>query len=197
MAKRKGRNIPNVLGEAEQVAMLEVPNRKCPTGRRNYTMIRLMLNAGLRCSEVLHLRIGDVDWTSGRLHVVQGKGAKDRVLWLNEEMLADLMAWREMRPGGHGEAEDLIFTTLQGKPVYPQYLWAMVGRVARKAGIGRKVNPHLLRHTFATGLLRSCGNLAIVQKALGHALPNTTAIYTHLIDDDVKDAMQQFQGVPV
>jgi integrase/recombinase XerD len=73
----------------------------------------------------------------------------------------------------------------------------MVGRVASKAGIGRKVNLHLLRHTFATGLLRSCGNLAIAQKALGHALPNTTAIYTHLIDDDVKDAMQQFQGVAV
>jgi len=71
----------------------------------------------------------------------------------------------------------------------------MVARLARKAGNERKVYPHLLRHTFATGLLRSCQNLETVRKALGHSMVSTTGIYTHLVDDDVKEAMRGYDAV--
>ena len=187
---RNGRRIPKVLSAIEQQAILRVPNKRYPTGLRNYAMMKLMLTAGLRCSEVLSLRIGDIDWTSGRLHVVEGKGSKDRVLWLLVDTLDDLRKWRERRPPGLGAANELLFTTFAGGKMKPQYLWKMVVRTGTKAHIERRVFPHLLRHTFATDLLRSCKNLEVVRKALGHALPNTTSIYTHLVDDDVREAMR-------
>ncbi len=81
--------------------------------------------------------------------------------------------------------------------MYPQYVWAMVTRLASKAGIERNVYPHLLRHTFATGLLRSCQNLETVRKVLGQSLVSTTGIYTHLVDDGLREAKRGYAGVKV
>ena len=82
-----GRSGFDVLTEVERIALLKQPNRRAPTGLRNLCMIRLMLNAGLRSSEVLNLKIRNLDWMSGRLAVRQGKGSKDRILWISEDDL--------------------------------------------------------------------------------------------------------------
>jgi integrase/recombinase XerD len=152
-------------------------------------MITLMLNTGLRASEVLHLRVRDIDWTSGQLMVREGKGKKDRTLWLNEPDLELLRAWRGRRP----VASELMFTTLHGTPVKDRDLRAMVKRRARKVGITKDVHPHMLRHTFATDLYRATKDIRLVQKTLGHADLSTTMIYTHLVDDDVAHAMRTFR----
>lgn len=185
----RGRKLPDVLTEVEQLALLKQPNRRAPTGLRNLCMIRLMLNTGLRSAEVLNLKVRDIDWMSGKMAIRQSKGDKDRVLWLNEGDLDLLQSWRERRP----EQSDLLFITLQGHPVSDRYLRAMVKRVAGKSGIEKDVHPHLLRHSFATDLYRETKNIRLVQKALGHEDLSTTMIYTHIVDDELEDALRNFR----
>jgi integrase/recombinase XerD len=183
------KKLPETLNTQERKALLAAPRLQAPTGHRDLCMMTLMLNAGLRASEVLHLRGRDIDWTSGQLMVREGKGKKDRTLWLSEPDLELLRAWRSRRP----TAGELLFTTLHGTPVKDRDLRAMVKRRARKAGIIKDVHPHMLRHTFATDLYRVTKDIRLVQKTLGHADLSTTMIYTHLVDDDVAHAMRTFR----
>jgi len=180
--------IPEVLNETELEDLLSQPNRKCRTGLRNYVMMQIMANIGLRASELLALEVRDIDWMSGKLKVRQGKGKKDRILWLSVEDLELLEDWREVKP----ESKHL-FCTLKGKPVQDRYLREMVKRLAEKAEIDKDVHPHTLRHTFATDLYRETKNLRIVQKALGHATIAATQIYTHIVDAELEDALKSFR----
>src|SRR5882672_7885914 len=180
MKKRKTkRSIPDPLTPEESAALLKVPNKRYPTGLRNYAMIRLMLACGLRCAEVLNLRIQDVDLTSGKLKVNQGKGNKDRILFLDVELVSLIQAWRERRKVEHLDA---------------RYMRAMMERYKLKAGIVRKCSPHTLRHTFATELLKETGNIEIVRRALGHADISTTGIYLHALDSELEGALKDFQS---
>jgi site-specific recombinase XerD len=193
MRKRKTkRNIPDPLTPEESERLLSIPNKRYPTGIRNYVMIRLMLSLGLRCAEVLALRIQDVDLVSGRLKVNLGKGQKDRILWLNAELLSDLQLWRERRDRRKIESE-YYFTTLKGEALDSRYIRAMMARYKQRAGIVRKCSAHTLRHTFATELLKETGNIEIVRKALGHSDINTTAIYLHATDGEMENALKTFQ----
>lgn len=201
------RKIPNVLLAAEQEAILNqfrprkaikpgtaLPGRPTSTLRqlRDLCLIRLMLNAGLRCSEVLKLRRRDVELTTGRLWVRNGKGGKDRVLWLCDADVALLTAYLDAQ-GGDYQSDSLIFRNLKGGPLQGRYVRAMLDRVGKAAGIPKAVHPHTLRHTFATDLLKATKNLRLVQKALGHARVETTTIYTHIVDDELEDAMKNFR----
>jgi len=183
-----GRRLPEVLTEREQKRLLAQPNQGCPTGLRNHCMLRVMFDVGLRASELLNLKPEHIGWTSGKLFVREGKGAKDRVLWLNEATLEKLRGWREVRPSG-----EHLFVTLQGGQLSARYLRAMVKRLARKAGITKDVHPHMLRHTFATDLYRETKNIRLVQKALGHSDLSTTMIYTHVVDEELEDALRGFR----
>jgi integrase/recombinase XerD len=151
-------------------------------------MIRLMLNAGLRASEVLSITVRNIDWTSGKFTVKRGKGDKDRIVWLNEDDLDTLRAWREKKP-----LSELFFTTLYGRRINDRYLRGMVKRRVRKAGITKDVHPHTIRHTFATDLYRDTRNIRLVQKALGHSDLSTTMIYTHVYDQELESAMKSFR----
>lgn len=194
MAKRQ---VPTVLNSSEQSALLAQPNPRYPTGQRNKTLIQVLLNTGLRLSEAIHLRWRDIDLTTGRLHVRQGKGSKDRILWLGEEDLETLGKWRQRQAEELDHVPELVFTTLEGKPLQPRYVQALVRRLAKKAGIEKDVSPHTLRHSFATDLLRETNNLEIVRRALGHANLQTTQIYVHLTDQDLEAAMRGFRREPV
>jgi len=182
------KRLPEILTEQERVALLKQPNRKAPTGLRNLCMMVLMLNTGLRVAEVINLRVRDIDWMSGKLMVREGKGARDRTLWIGEEDLELLGKWRERRP----ISSECLFTTLQGEPLDTRYMRTMVKRLAKKAGIDKDVHPHTLRHTFATDLYKTTKNIRLVQKALGHSDLSTTMIYTHIVDDEMEDALRSF-----
>ena len=184
------KKLPETLNTTERQALLSAPRIQAPTGHRDLCMIALMLNTGLRASEVLHLRVRDIDWTSGQLMVREGKGKKDRTLWLNEVDLDLLRSWKVRRPA----ASEFLFTTLHGTLVKDRDLRAMVKRRAQKVGITKDVHPHMLRHTFATDLYRVTKDIRLVQKTLGHADLSTTMIYTHLVDDDVAHAMRTFRS---
>jgi len=180
-----GRRLPEVLTRAEARALLATPNRSYPTGQRDRCLLKLMLNAGLRASEVLNLTWRDVDLQTGKLLLRRAKGDKDRQVWVNDDTLALLRAWRERTP-----PSPYCFPTLNGTRIYSAALREMVKRRGRKAGISKDVHPHMLRHTYATELYRATKDIRLVQKALGHAQLSTTMIYTHIVDDDLETAMR-------
>ncbi|MCK4391628.1 tyrosine-type recombinase/integrase [Candidatus Bipolaricaulota bacterium] len=186
------KKLPTVLTENEQARLLEQPNPRYPTGERNRTMLNLMLNTGLRLAEVTALKWRDLDLTTGKLIVRQGKGAKDRTLWVAEADIDRLRSWRERQAAPCGQCEH-IFTTLQGKPLGHRYVQRMVKRYAAKAGIDKDVSPHTLRHSFATDLYRETSKIRLVQKVLGHSDLSTTMIYTHVFDPEVEEALKSFR----
>ena len=179
------RRLPEVLTRDEARALLATPNRYYRTGLRDLCMMKLMLNSGLRSSEVLGLRWKDVDLQTGRLTVREGKGKKDRQVWVGETTLELMRAWREKSP-----ESEFSFPTLKGTRIFGQALREMMKRRGEKAGISKRVHPHLLRHTYATELYRETKDIRMVQKALGHADLSTTMIYTHIVDDDMEVAMR-------
>ncbi len=185
--------IPEVLTEEEQLALLAVPNSRYPTGQRNHAMLRLMLDAGHRVGELVAQRWQDINLQTGRVHIKNGKGARDRGLWINEVCLEVLQSWRERQAADLGAAPDHVFTTLDGKPMSTRYVQQMVKRYRERAGLVKQVTPHTLRHTFATDLLKATRNIRLVQKALGHASLQTTQIYTHIVDDELEDALRSFR----
>jgi site-specific recombinase XerD len=178
--------LPTVLTVAEQKLLLAAPNKKVATGLRNYALLKLFLNLGLRVSEAIDLKVDDIDWQSGRLTVVQGKGGRDRVLWLADEDLELLSSWLAKRPA----PSSYLFTTREGGRISDRYVRKFVKSYARKKKISKDVHPHALRHTFATDLLRKTGNIRMVQKALGHASLATTMLYTHVFDQELEAALK-------
>jgi integrase/recombinase XerD len=190
MARPK--KLPTVLTEDEQERLLEQANPRYPTGERNQTMLRLMLNTGLRLAEVTALKWRDVDLTTGKLMVRQGKGAKDRTLWVAEADIDRLRSWRERQATVCNTCEH-AFTTLKGKALGHRYVQRMVKQYAAKAGIDKNISPHTLRHSFATDLYRETSKIRLVQKVLGHSDLSTTMIYTHIFDEEVESALKSFR----
>jgi len=182
----KPKRLPSVLTAAERKKLLAAPNKKVPTGLRNYAMMLLFLNSGLRVSEALDLQVDHIDWETGKLNVIEGKGCRDRVLWLADEDLKVLSSWLEKRP----VSSSYLFTTLKGERISSRYVRRFIKQCAREKRISKDVYPHLLRHTFATDMLGSTGNIRLVQKALGHASVDTTMLYTHVVDQDLESAMK-------
>jgi len=184
------KRLPDVLNNEEQLALLATPNPKAPTGLRNYGLLSVFLNLGLRVSEALSIKIVDLDWMSSKLTVRAGKGGRDRILWLTDADLATLSRWRSVRP----VESDYLFCTLAGGKMNDRYVRDFVKRYSLKAGIKKDVHPHTLRHTFATDLLRDSKNIRLVQRALGHVSISTTMIYTHIVDDQLEAALKSFRN---
>jgi len=200
------RQIPDILQDHELAALLAVPNVTTPSGLRNRALLELMANAGLRSKEVVGLRTRDVREEGGQvlLHLRQTKGDRARRVPLPPGTADWLRLWLACRRG-LGIGSGPVFCTISrgermagfaraaelqpGKLLSDRYLRELVARCARKAGIQRRVHPHMLRHTFATRLLRHTRNLRVVQTALGHASITTTQVYTHVLDDELSEAM--------
>lgn len=183
----KEKKMPEILTEEEQRALLSQPNQKTRTGLRNLCILRLMLDTGLRLSEVTGLKPEDVDLSEGKLIISQDKPERNRVLFIGEENCKLLLKWNEIRP-----PSQYFFSTLQGSKIDDRYVREMVKRIARKAGIKKNIYPHTLRHTFAADLYRKTKDIRIVQKALGHKNPSSTVVYTYLINEEIDEALRSF-----
>jgi integrase/recombinase XerD len=183
--------LPKILTEEETDRLLSQPNQRYFGPHRDYLFMRLMLKAGLRASEATALRPEHIDLMSGKLSVREGKGAKDRTLWVGEDLLEELQKWTE-RLTGKVESPGFLLPTRKGTEVATSHLRRSVKRYARKGGIEEvdRVSPHTLRHTFATRLYRKTSNIRMVQKALGHSDLSTTMIYTHVVDEELEGAMK-------
>jgi integrase/recombinase XerD len=179
--------LPKVLTPAERDALLAVPNLEAPTGLRNRCILELMVGSGLRVSETCALQLRDVHWGEGTIHLRSAitKGGKEATAYAGRRAEALLERWKIERRQ-YAARRPHLFTTLEGGPVDRRYVWSMVRRYARRAGIDHPVWPHMLRHTYATDLLRSGRfNLVEVQHLMRHDDVRTTTIYTHLVDGEL------------
>jgi len=187
----RSKHLPKVLTPEEQTAILAQLRADDLTTFRNRCMVRLMLDVGLRCGEVVAIRPEHLNVGSGKLIVREGKGAKDRELWLPLDLNELIESWLERRPPG-----DWLFPTSHGTKVQGRYMRVMVKRCAERAGVQewRKVSPHTLRHSFATDFLNATGHIRLLQEILGHSDVSTTMIYTHLNSRQIREAMQGFRS---
>lgn len=197
MARPK--KLPTILNEAEIQALTAQANPRYVTGHRNRIMMQLMLSLGLRLAEVVNLRWDDIDFLSEVLMIREGKGMKDRTLfikdnnWRGVDDKAALQEWKQRQTKELGELPEYVFTTMSanssGTQLSDRYVQAMIGRYSKRAGINKKISPHTLRHTFATDLYKHTKDIAVVQKALGHSDLSTTMVYVHLVSSDVEEAL--------
>jgi integrase/recombinase XerD len=183
---RAGRRLPRALGKEEVLRLLSCPDLHKPRGLRDRAMLTLAYAAGLRVSELIGLRIGDVDTERGFVSAL-GKGSKRRLVPLGEVALLHLQEYLRAR-SGKASASPLLFAGPSGRALTRQAFWKLIRRYARAAGIASDVHPHRLRHSFATHLLAGGANLRSVQTMLGHADITTTEIYTHVQRDHVQRA---------
>jgi integrase/recombinase XerD len=183
--------LPRVLTESETSSLLEQPNQRYYGPHRDYLYMRIMLKAGLRASEAVSLQPKHIDLMSGKLMVREGKGAKDRTLWIGEEMLSELQDWMDRRKAQAGDSKYLLPTS-KGTKVATSHLRRSTGHYARDGDIEEVewVSPHTLRHTFATRLYRETGKIRMVQKALGHSDLSTTVTRTHVVDEELETALK-------
>jgi len=193
-SSQRGRRLPEVLTAEEQAALLAQPNPRYRTGERNRLMLTLMLNTGLRLSEATGLQWRDLDLNTGKLFVRQGKGSKDRTLWIGGEDIKALQHWKQRQANEVCIDCPHVFSTLKGERVSSRYVQQMVKRYSEKAGIRKRVHPHCLRHSFASDLLRNIRNNRLVQKALGHANLSKTMVYTHVFDAELMAEMRHLRA---
>ncbi|MCI0506077.1 MAG: site-specific tyrosine recombinase XerD [Gammaproteobacteria bacterium] len=180
-APKLGRPLPKYLSEAEVEALLLAPDLNHPLGIRDRTMLELLYATGLRVSELVTLRLEQINLRQGVVRV-QGKGGKERLVPLGEEALSWLDnylkdARHQITPPA---ASDYVFTTRRQSAMTRQAFWYLIKRYAGKVGIKKHLTPHTLRHCFATHLLNHGADLRVVQMLLGHSDLSTTQIYTHV-----------------
>ncbi|MGV6473300.1 site-specific tyrosine recombinase XerD [Azotobacter vinelandii] len=176
-----GRPLPKSLSEADVEALLAAPEDDDPLGLRDRAMLEVLYACGLRVSELVGLRLEQLNLRQGVVRVF-GKGSKERLVPLGEEAIAWLERYLvEARPlllGGR--PSDVLFPSLRGEQMTRQTFWHRIKHHARLAGIGKSLSPHTLRHAFATHLLNHGADLRVVQMLLGHSDLSTTQIYTHI-----------------
>ena len=167
---RSEEKLPEVLAKEEVLNIIENTNNI-----KHRCIVSLLYSAGLRRSEVLKLSPGDIDSKRMVIRVRSGKGNKDRYTILSEKLLLDLRTYfKEWRP------KEYLFEGPKGDPYSAESVVKIVKEASRKAGIRKRVTPHMLRHSFATHLLESGTDLRYIQVLLGHKSTKTTEIYTHV-----------------
>ena len=175
-APKATRKLPQVLDVDEAVQLVELPT-DAPLGQRDRAMLELFYSSGLRLSELCTLRWRDLDLAEGMVHVL-GKGGKYRLVPVGSHACHALVDWRAQSNGD--DAAPVFPGRDPAKPITPRAIQLRMRQLAQRQGIFKRVHPHLLRHSFATHLLESSGDLRGVQELLGHADIGTTQIYTHL-----------------
>jgi integrase/recombinase XerD len=187
-----GRPLPDSLTEREVEKLLAAPDVASSIGFRDRTMLEVLYACGLRVSELVNLRISDVNLRQGVVRVM-GKGSKERLVPLGEEAISWLQRYfLEARPDllKKNLAEEAVFPSSHGKLMTRQTFWHRIKIHAEHAGIRRKISPHTLRHAFATHLINHGADLRVVQLLLGHSDLSTTQIYTHVAQQRMKSLHQ-------
>ena len=174
-APKAARKLPQVLDVDEAVQLVDVPT-DAPLGLRDRALLELLYSSGLRLSELCALRWHDLDLAEGQVTVL-GKGSKQRVVPVGSHARAALADWRKVQAPA---ADAPVFPGRGGRPISARAVQLRLRQLAQRQGLFKRVHPHLLRHTFASHVLESSGDLRGVQELLGHADLGTTQIYTHL-----------------
>lgn len=177
-APRAGQHLPDTLN-VDDITRLLGTGPGDALAVRDLAMLELLYSSGLRLSELVSLDLADVDFDE-RMVRVTGKGAKTRVVPVGSRAISALRAWLPLRERQRVEGETAMFTGRSGRRLSTRAVQQRVKLQARRQGVPGDIHPHTLRHSFASHLLESSGDLRAVQELLGHADISTTQIYTHL-----------------
>ena len=188
---RSWSKLPGVLSVEEMQSLLAQPDDSKPLGLRNKVILEILYATGLRVSELIGLRITDLNSEVGYLRCL-GKGNKERVVPVGSKALAAVEEYLHsgrplLRPEG-----DYLLVNYMGKKLTRDGVLRIIKKLAKSAGIQKDVSPHTLRHCFATHLLENGADLRSLQEMLGHADISTTQIYTHVNSKRMKEVHQKF-----
>jgi integrase/recombinase XerD len=178
---------PKTLSETDVEALLAAPDVNTPLGMRDRTMFEVLYAAGLRVSELVGLKVFEVNLDAGVLRIM-GKGSKERLVPLGEEAVDWVRRYlKEFRSSLlKKKSSDHLFITARGAGMTRQAFWQNIKRYGARAVPGKQISPHTLRHAFATHLINHGADLRVVQMLLGHADISTTQIYTHVARERMK-----------
>ncbi|MGB5749347.1 MAG: site-specific tyrosine recombinase XerD, partial [Desulfobacterales bacterium] len=173
--------LPDVLAVDDVSRLLKTPDTNKPLGARDSAMLELLYAAGLRVSELVNLKLQDINLEAGFVRVL-GKGSKERVVPIGQYAQTKIGFYIEnyRKPALKNKLSPYLFIARAGKPITRQGFWKLLRRYADQAQIDNKISPHSLRHSFATHLLEGGADLRAVQVMLGHVDISTTQIYTHV-----------------
>jgi integrase/recombinase XerC len=177
-APKSARRLPAALSPDEAVRLVAIEGDD-PLAVRDRALFELAYSSGLRLSELSGLDVGSIDLATGEVRV-WGKGSKERIVPVGEAAREAIRAWLEVRGGLTVRDARAMFLSRSGRRIAPRAIERRLADWAIKRGLGRHVHPHMLRHSFASHLLQSSGDLRAVQEMLGHASIASTQVYTHL-----------------
>jgi integrase/recombinase XerD len=185
------RSLPTYLRAEEVDRLLQAPDPATPIGLRDRAMLEVLYSSGLRVSELANLRLADIDARMGCLRCI-GKGDKERLVPIGRKAIAAVEQYLEnarpkfLRFGRPGPHNQVLFLTRDGRRLSRISIWKILHDYGVKLGLRGRLTPHKLRHSFATHLLEGGADLRSVQLMLGHADISTTQIYTHVVEERLK-----------
>lgn len=187
------RRLPDVLGRQDVERLIEAPDPGDRLYWRDRSMLELAYASGVRVSELIGLKVRDVDLDEG-FATVHGKGSKERIVPVGGAAVRALEVYlRELRPRlVRGAAEGHLLVNARGGGLSRMGVWKILRKHVDRAGLTQRVTPHTLRHSFATHLLEGGADLAAVQEMLGHADISTTQIYTHVDREYLRDVHRRY-----
>ena len=186
-APKRPPRFPRTLSEADVEALLAAPDTASTLGQRDRAMLETLYATGLRVSELVALKVHEVNLQAGVLRAM-GKGSKERLVPLGEEAVDWVQRYIAASRTAllHGRTSAVLFVTARGAGMTRQAFWHLIRRYAQRAIPGKPLSPHGLRHAFATHLINHGADLRVVQLLLGHADISTTQIYTHVARERLK-----------
>jgi integrase/recombinase XerD len=187
------KTLPEILTLKEIEQLLEQPDLQTPRGKRDRAMLEMLYATGMRVSELTQLPIHQVNLEGGYV-LLYGKGSKERIVPLGGEAMKWVTLYLKESRGilAKGKESPFLFINRSGKAMSRQRFWKSLKDYARRAGLRKRITPHLLRHSFASHLLEGGADLRSVQMMLGHVDISTTQIYTHVTGERLKKIHQRY-----
>lgn len=189
-----GLYLPDTLSFEDVERIVKAINLATDLGKRNHCMIEVLYGCGLRVSELIDLKISNINFTEGYLKV-EGKGEKSRFVPLAEYTSALIKAYIDDVRANikiNKKHEDILFLNNRGCAMSRVIVFIIIKELTEKAGISKKISPHTFRHSFATHLLQNGADLRYIQEMLGHSSITTTEIYTHLKNEELRDVILNY-----
>ena len=184
---KKDNSLPKLVKEDDIDKMLLIPDTRNWIGKRNLLIIRMLYSTGLRVSELVNIKLNELNISDRTIRVL-GKGSKERIVVFGnntKEALNDYINNGRYKVDFHNS--EYLFLNKDGNRLSTRYVRKIIDDIIFKSSIETHVSPHMLRHTFATGMLNNGADLVSVKELLGHESLNTTSIYTHVSDDKIRE----------
>ncbi|HJM55089.1 MAG TPA: tyrosine-type recombinase/integrase [Poseidonia sp.] len=191
---RTGKRLPRTLTRRELSSVLEAASQS--ENPATALLVTMMLDTGMRVSEVCDLDLGDIDIDDESARILGGKGDKDRLVLFTKRTLEGLQAWIPIRTALANQSEDACLVNRHGRRLQPRSVQRMMDALGEQAGLPKgKLTPHVLRHNFATGLLERGADLVTIQRLMGHATIATTRVYLEISDQTLREVYHRAQAL--